>query len=342
MNFVSTAYKRTAFVLLFSLFFAFTFYGVLIGFFLLSSGWGAPLTLTRGHEMVNKVEREITEVSIALNQTIQRIEDEALVKDNLGTVRKEIQFRDRQVKVLSQAIKKLRKAKAQLERASEAGQSADLKKLYGRRLINKQAYSSTALNIAEAAQRLAAIDIEIDTADAQITDLQVSRTMLMSLGDALEQGNSLLGISATSSDLLLLTKQSSDALAAKDIARSRLRSVGENTLTLTKSKRVLEDQIKVLQESALGRALDNRIDVVFVPYGSERNFTEGKKLYSCSFTIFWCSEAGAVGKPLPGEINSVHPFFGKPIRGTFVEMKLDNPDAAMREIIHGTRKPLFF
>ncbi len=92
----------------------------------------------------------------------------------------------------------------------------------------------------------------------------------------------------------------------------------------------------------MARALEKRIDVVFVPYGSEGRFQAGASLYSCTFTIFFCAKAGIIGQPLPGEINSVHPFFGKPIRGSFVELKLSNPDAAMREIIHGTRKPFFF
>jgi hypothetical protein len=90
------------------------------------------------------------------------------------------------------------------------------------------------------------------------------------------------------------------------------------------------------------RALYKRIDVVFVPYGNEGRFQQGQSVYSCAFTILWCSKAGVVGQSLPGEISSVHPFFGKPIRGSFVELKLSSPDAAMREIIHGTRKPLFF
>ncbi len=109
-----------------------------------------------------------------------------------------------------------------------------------------------------------------------------------------------------------------------------------------KSIAVLQTQLSTLESSALARARDKRIDVVFVPYGNERQFEEGRDVYSCAFTILWCSKAGQVGQHLPGEISSVHPFFGKPIRGSFVELKLSSPDAAMREMIHGTRKPLFF
>jgi hypothetical protein len=358
MTLVSTLYKRAAFVMLFSLFIAFAFYGVLIAFFLLSSGWGAPMTLTRGHELVSKVEREITEVQVALNQTEQRLSDqalaqvtaekdfaeaEALVKYAAGTVRKELQLRARQSAVLEQSIKRLQKVKTQLDKQVNAkGPSADLERLYQKRLIDRTSYSSGTLNLIEAGQRLAALEIEIDQAKGQITEFESSSVMLRSLGAALKEGKGLSGITATSSDLLLLTKQSSDALAARDLAKSQLVSVGENKATLSKSRNVLTSQLAQLEASPVARALHKRIDVVFVPYGNEPQFAEGSPLYTCSFTILWCSKAGEAGKALPGEINAVHPFFGKPIRGSFVEVRLSTPDAAMREIIHGTRKPVFF
>jgi hypothetical protein len=358
MNLVSIAYKRTAFVLLFTLFVAFVFYGVLIAFFLLSSGWGAPLTLTRGHELVNKVEREITEVSVALNQTEQRLSESALARISAeqelqdaeglvgyakGTVKKELVARTRQVKVLTQSIKRLTKVQGQLlAQVNGNGASADLERLYKKRLIDRNAYSAGAMNVVEASQRLAAVEIEIDQGRSQIEEFSSSKEMLLSLQSALNEGKSVLGISASASDLLLLAKQSSDALSARALAQSKLENTKDNTEVLLRSIGVLQSQLKTLETSALARARDKRIDVVFVPYGNERNFKQGDAVYSCTFTILWCSLAGTVGQQLPGEINSVHPFFGKPIRGSFVELKLSSPDAAMRETIHGTRKPLFF
>ncbi len=358
MNLVSTLYKRAAFVLLFTLFIAFAFYGVLIAFFLISAGWGAPLTLTRGHEMVSRVEREITEVKVALNQTEQRLSDaslgritaeqelqdaEGLVGYAKGTVKKELQSRARQVKVLSQSIKRLKKVRGQLAaQVNGQGASADLEQLYKKRLINRSSYSAGALNLVEAGQRLAAVEIEIDQAESQIEEFGSSAEMLKSLREALDKGKSVTGVTATSSDLMLLMKQSSDALSARSLAQSKLESTADNSAVLAKSIDVLQTQLSALETSALARALYKRIDVVFVPYGNESRFQEGQDLYTCAFTIMWCSKAGSVGQALPGEISSVHPFFGKPIRGSFVELKLSNPDAAMREIIHGTRKPLFF
>jgi hypothetical protein len=198
------------------------------------------------------------------------------------------------------------------------------------------------MSMVDASQKLAAIEIDIETAQNQIAEFESSRDMLKSLKKALDEGETLAGISATSSDLLLLTKQASESLAARSVAKSELASVKTNLVTLANSKTILEQQLAVLGNSPLARALHKRIDVVFVPYGNESQFAPGRSLYSCTFTILLCKAVGTVGDPLPGEVSSVHPFFGKPIRGSFVELNLVNGDAAMREIIHGTRKPLFF
>jgi hypothetical protein len=358
MSTISMLYKRAAFVMLFALFVAFAFYGLLIGFFLMSSGWGAPMTLTRGHEMVNRVEREITEAKVALNLTDQRLVDEtlakssaeqelrdaeALVKYAAGTVKKEILTRNRQAKVLAQSIKRLRKVKAELsQQVDGSGPSTDLKRLYDKRLIDRASYSASTLGLIDAGQRLAAVEIEIDQSEARLEELAMSQEMLASFSEALKKGDGLSGVTATASDLLLLTKQASDAIAAKESARSKIQSVEASRATLLRSQKVLTDQIATLEHSALARALQKRIDVVFVPYGNDKKFRPGTSLYSCMFTVIICSKVGEVGQPLPGEISSVHPFFGKPIRGSFVEVKLTAPDAAMREIIHGSHKPLLF
>jgi hypothetical protein len=358
MSTISMLYKRAAFVMLFALFVAFAFYGLLIGFFLLSSGWGAPMTLTRGHEMVNRVEREITEAKVALNQTEQRLVDELLAKSSAeqelrdaealmkyaaGTVKKEMQSRNRESKLLAQSIKRLRKVHSQLSKqVNGSGPTADLERLYQKRLIDRTSYSASAIGLVEAGQRLAAIETDIDRADGRLDDLAMSQDMLSSLNAALKEGRGLGGVTATASDLLLLTKQASDAIAAKESALSKIQSMEASRATLVKSQKVLSDQIATLENSALARALHKRIDVVFVPYGNDNKFLTGSPLFSCMFTVIVCSKVGVVGLPLPGEINSVHPFFGKPIRGRFVEVKLTAPDAAMREIIHGARKPLLF
>lgn len=357
MSMVSTLYKRAAFVLLFTLFIAFAFYGALIGFFLLSSSWAAPLTLQRGHELVNKAERELTDLKVVINQTDQKLADAALakvtaqrelqdanvvVKYALGTITKEIKSRERQIKTVSLNVKRLKKVKTALQgQLGSNGARADLQKLYNKRLIDKTLFNSGALGLIEASQRLAGIEAQLDDAQSQQAEFSLGIETLKALKAAMESGSKAGGIVTASNDLLLLTKQALDALSERDLASSKLASIAENEQSLGRSEQVLKEQLAALQLSPPVRAISKRIDVVFVPYGNEMSFTTGSALYTCRLTVLFCSKAGKVGAALPGEVSSVHPFFGKPIRGFFAEVTLDDENAATREVIHGRRKPFF-
>jgi hypothetical protein len=358
MGLVSNLYKRAAFMLLLALFCAFSFYAVLIGYFLLSSSWGAPMTLGRGHELVSKVERELTELRVALGKIDQELTEtdvlkvkaardihdaEVLIKYALGTVEKEIKARQRKRKSLSGNIARMKKVGSVLAAQIEnGGMSDDLAKLYRKRLIDKKTYNAATLGLVEASQRLASIEGEIDLMQSELDNLGANDDMLLTLKDGLEKGGPIGSIASASSDLLLLAKQSVDAKSAFDLAKSSLEGGGQKERQLKSSAAVVKLQIAALETSALARAIDGRVDVVFVPYTNLSRFQPGSPLYSCAFTLFWCEQAGFVGDSQPGEFTAVHPFFGKPIRGVFVEAKLTKPISATREIIHGTRAPFFF
>lgn len=358
MQLVSTAYKRLAFILLGILFLSFTFYGVMIGFFLMSSSWAAPQTLMRGHVLVDRVEKDLGDLRLGLNMNTQRLgeakqraedasragtEAEILVKFSEDTVSKEIVSRARQVKVLNQNITRTEKVrKGFLNQLDESGLKSELNSLYSKRLIDRRAYTSSTLGLLETGQRMAGIDSDLDILVSDKAQLITQLQMLHSLKSQLGQAGPISGITAASADLLLLTKQALDAREARDVARKEFEVSNKTRLTLLNSEKVLQTQIATFEASTLGRAINTRVDVLFVPYGNEDKFKPGAPLYSCRFTMVWCSKAGTVGQILPGEIASVHPFFGKPIRGFFVEANLIDKQAATREIIHAQRPPLFF
>lgn len=358
MQLVSTAYKRLAFILLGLLFVSFTFYGCMIGFFLMSASWAAPQTLMRGHVLVDRVEKDLGDLRLGLNMNTQRLEESAqraedaaragneaeiLVKFAEDTVSKEIVSRQRQVKVIDQNIKRTEKIrKAFLKQLDESGLKAELTSLYSKRLIDRRAYTSSTLGLLETGQRMAGIDSDLDILGSDKAQLTTQLQMLHSLKTQLGQDGPISGITAASADLLLLTKQALDAREARDVARKEFEVSNKTRQTLLNSEKVLQKQITTFEASTLGRAINTRVDVLFVPYGNEDKFKSGAPLYSCRFTMVWCSKAGTIGQILPGEIASVHPFFGKPIRGFFVEANLIDKQAATREIIHAQRPPLFF
>jgi hypothetical protein len=358
MQLVSTAYKRLAFVLLGVLFLSFAFYGTMIGFFLTSSSWSAPQVLVRGHVLVDRVEKEISDAKLTLNLNKQRLAEtiqqaseaenaassaQILVNFAGDTVSKEIISRKRQVKVIEQNIartEKIRKAFA--KQLKTGGLSAELSALYGKHLIDRKTFTSNTLGLLDSGQRMAGMEAELDLLASDKAQLVMQLSMLNSLKAQLQQQGPLENITAASSDLLLLTKQSLDARQALDTARNNLIVTKQTHQTLLNSQKVIEQQIATLENSTLGRAITSRVNVMFVPYGNDEHFKTGADLYSCRFTFVVCSKVGTVGQILPGEIASVHPFFGKPIRGFYVEANLTDPTAATREIIHANHAPLYF
>jgi hypothetical protein len=358
MQLVSTAYKRMAFILLGALFVSFTFYGALIGFFLMSSGWAAPQTLTAGNILVDKVQKDIGDLRLALNLNRQRYDEaiqtstdasrseaEARILVNFAgdTVEKEIISRNRQIKVIDQNIRRTEKIQQTFDSQLKAGGLRDdLTRLYTKHLIDRKSYTSNTLGLLETGQRLAGLEAQLDIMKSDKAQLVTQVFMLHSLRAQLQQQGPMSTITAASADLLLLTKQALDARAAYDTARAQVEVSKQTAENLLNSKRVIETQIVNFESSTLGRAYSQRVDVLFVPYANAAQFQPGAPLYTCKFTMAYCWKAGTVGQILPGEINSVHPFFGKPIRGYFVEALLTDTQAATREIIHAQRPPLFF
>jgi hypothetical protein len=357
MTLVSNLYKRTAFVLLAALFSAFAFYGLLIAFFLLSSKWAAPLTLVRGHELVNKVEAELAQLMVNEDMAAQRMteaqlakidaertlaESYPIVKGSIKTIELEIRSRTGRIRVLGANLKRLQKTKAAF-RAPEAGaaQMAKPDELFKKRLIDRKTYDATSVLGLEIAQRADMVENEIQTAAMELENLVSSIEMLRALKSNLE-GKVSDDPAAAPPDLLLLAKQALEARTAILSSKSKLSSLDKTVAVLDNSRKVLARQIADIKNSPPGRAIEKRIDVVFVPYTNLENYAPGTQLYSCAFTVVLCAPAGEVGATLPGESTYVHPFFGKPIRGVFAEIKLINPDAAAREIIHANHKPLFF
>ncbi len=356
MSAVSTAYKNAAFVLLASLFAAFCFYGFLIAFFLLASSWGAPVTLTRGHEMVEKVVGELSDMHNSLTATNQRLseaelearqaksayDDAATLFDFMkGTIATEIDARGRQVSLAARQSERLRKVIADFKRQQKTDTRSSPKALFDKRLITKKSFDAQSLGSLEADQRLSQMEGELDAASAELRRLADSLEFLDALKRQMD-GGSAMQVSTGSAELMLLTKQAVDARSALDQASQQLKSAGERQKMLRDNATMLKQRIAEIEASALGRAARGRVDVIFVPYGNERSFKTGRELYTCALTVIICHRAGVIGEVLPGESTAVHPFFGKPLRGNFVEAKLSDEDAASEEIIHAGRPPFFF
>lgn len=193
-------------MLLASLFGAFCFYGFLIAYFLLASGWGAPMTLTRGHQLVEKAVNDLSELRVTLSVNAQRrseaalevgkakstYEDAAVLVDFLkGTVDSEIAARLKQAAVVEKSAARMEKVLKSFndqggENAAQ-GQSTP-QALYKKRLITRRTFDSQMLGSLEATQRLSSLENDLDTAKSEADRLRASVDLLLSLKTQLDHG----------------------------------------------------------------------------------------------------------------------------------------------------------
>ena len=353
----SLIYKNLALVILGALFTAFVAFGVMITFFLTSNKWSAPITLSRGHELVTKAERELGDLNVRKNQISEQLDD---ARKNLQSAQDEL-GRARALAgmiegTISAEIKNRGEIKAETEKHTEALRSVaaqygndtlnpqfkgNLAREFDRRLINRNTFEAGKLAQLEAAHRTALIRNEIAANEVEISRLNSTLSALNALSGHVE-GTQTPIAGAGGADLVPLLNQVSEVRKGAAEAASELKAAESRGALLSDSLETVETSIAQIEATPLARAINENITVLFVPYENAGQYEKGASLYSCAIGIFFCSEAGKVGNVIEGETVATHPFFNKPVRGSFVEAELTDQDAARKEIIHVKRRPLFF
>jgi hypothetical protein len=353
----SLVYKNLALVILGALFTAFVAFGVMIVFFLTSNKWSAPITLSRGHELVIKVERELSDLNVRKNQISEQIDD---AKKNLQSSQDEL-GRARQLAgmiegTISAEIKNRSEMRAEIEAhtgalrnvAAQYGNDTlnpqfkgNLEREFDRRLINRNIFEAGKLAQLEAAHRTALIRNEIAANEVEISRLNSTLAALGALTGHVE-GTAAPIAGVGGADLVPLLNQVIEVRKGATEAASELKAAEGRGALLSDSLATVEASVAQIQSTPLARAINENVTVLFVPYENAGQYEKGASLYSCAIGIFLCSEAGKVGNVIEGETVATHPFFNKPVRGSFVEAELTDQDAARKEILHVKRRPLFF
>ncbi len=354
---VSFIYKNTALVLLTALFSVFLSYGVLIVFFLISNDWSAPLTLSKGNDLVTKTERQIGDMRVKENHIKQRISKEqreslqaeravgdAKVLASLvaATVDGEIEQRLVLQKDLKTQLKRLKVLRIELKRAlSASGAQQALQDKFKKRLINRKIYDSSMLALLELRQRSNGVEADFARLRRDISKTRQSILMLETMRKQIQEPG-LIKIKSASSEFVSLANQVVSVKTALENAQSQLNSHFERLALLRKNEAIVEQGLAEIMATPLARAIKAPVVVLFVPYTNAKNFKPNEPLFACSIGVFWCKKVGYTGKTIAGEAVSVHPFFGKNMRGVFVEAILLSPQAAEKEVLHVGRPPLFF
>ena len=357
MPVISFLYKHLALVLLGSLFALFIFYGILISFFLISTGWAAPITLSRGSAVVVKIEQQLGDMRLRNNQVQQQINEtrqekqkadrahrRAGVMANLvsDTLDREISLRQRQRAESLKVVKRLAEVEAGIVRISrKSGMQRRLDAVFKNRLISKKAYDSSILALLDMAHKLASVRTDVAAERFKAEKTGAAIVLLKSLKQQILSPD-VRPVAAGTSDLIPLAAQVMQVKTSLSEARARIIAVAKRRKLLLSSRTILDRRIATILKTPLGRAISQPVVVLFVPYDHSRHFTPGEPLYGCALTIAWCRKVGKLGAVIPGETSFVHPFFAKNMRGFFIEALLSDPEAAKKEVLHVGRPPILF
>jgi len=354
---LSMLYKNIALTILAALFVAFVSYGIMIAFFLTSGDWSSPLQLQAGHELVVKAERERGELKVKRNLASQQLSEaeqrkaeaaEALLRANLlaemtdGIIGQEIENKTSRFSELETEIDSLEAVLAGFgslnDRRNDRGR---LQREYQQRVISRQVYQQGMLNFAQIERQIADIKSEVTAKRNEIAMSDQSIKYLNTLKTHMNSDSAL--VSGTGQTAYVpLTNQIIEVRQIRSAANSDLVAADQAIPALTNSLELLTNAIAALEITPMIRAIEEPVNVLFVPYDNIDSYEINQPLYSCAVALFWCSEVGVTGQAIGGEISTTHPFFGKPIRGQFVEAHLSDKSAAKKDILHVGRPPFFF
>jgi len=355
---LSLIYKNTALTLLCALFVAFISYGVMITYFLIASDWSTPLQLQRGHELVVKAARERGDLQVKRNVMVQHLSDakgkETRAREDLeranflaqivgSTLDQEIENQKNQEGLVEDDLNALEEVlKNYGSKQSRRAERERLQSAFKRRIITRRTFQNSMLGLSEIEENVVNLNERISKKRSSQRLGSQGVSYLTQLKAQLDGTSDSAVIATGKAEFIPIANQVIEVQQTRSRATSDLTETKTAKKSLEDSILVLSDSINELERTPMIRALERPVNVLFVPYDNIQSYEANQPLYTCTFAIFWCTNVGTVGKNIGGEIVTTHPFFGKPIRGQFVEANLTEKSAAQEEIIHVGRPPLFF
>ena len=351
-NFV---YKKAAVGVLTSLFAAFFLYGCLIVFFMVSGSWSVPMELSRGHALVEKAQRDLSSLRVRRNAVATDLDaarstylraqrDEADAKSasalTMQAIREELSQQGRAGDDLRDHIRRLKEVIQGFTQDNGSDFAKEMERAYSQRLITRRQLNGATMQVLETMHRLSIINNELAAKKLEFAKVRRRVEYLESLVNSFDEEQPRLVVSA-GSDLVHFAQDLIRSKNRMHRARKELLLAETDVVKLSQSIAVLDGDIAALEKSPVGRALEEPVVVLFVPYANRGSYEKGTALAACSFQIVWCRTAGVAGATIEGEATAVHPLFGKPVRGLFVEAELSDRTTITEELFHAGRAPLF-
>lgn len=351
------AYKKLAIVMLSALFLTFVLYGMLIVFFMISSSWSVPFQLSRGHTLVDKIERDVAATVVQRNRIAEEVSQaktKARQADRLfrdartklqligSTIDEEVRRLNARHNDLVRHIGSLSTVISDYQAVTNAEQlSQKLDAAYKSRAISVTAFEKGKMATIEARHRLNSLDRELADLKRELDHVLVNLAFLNGLKEESHR-QEMTAAANTESDFAALARQLIDmktqlVTAQQDVALSK----GTQS-RLSNSLGLIEESLQTLRQHPAARALQQPVTVLFAPYSNVPVVKPGAPLFACRFSLVWCRQVGEVTASVEGETTSEHPLFNRQMRGVFLEARFTETQAAREELIHAGRPPLLF
>ncbi len=350
-------YKKLAIVVLTALFLTFLAYGAMIVFFMSSSSWSLPFELSRGHALVEKMDRDLSSLRLRRNQIQQ---DLNVANVELNKAQRDQRDGELQLKLTSRTVEEelIQQKTAKLEIEIHIGRlkqvirdfnalngkggfAKNLNSAYSKRLITRKSLNSGTLAVLETLHRVATVQNEISVKQLELQKVDRRVEFLRTLLEEIKQPE-IRVVTSAGSDLAHLAREVIDAKNQIALSNQAALAAQKRVTRLESSLGVIVANVESLEGTPLARAIEKPVMVLFRPYSNTDNVKTGEPLYGCGLSFFFCSKVGEVGPEVDGETSTVHPLFGKPMRGTFVEATFFDPKSVTKEIVHAGGKPLLF
>lgn len=350
-------YKKLAIVVLTALFLTFLAYGAMIVFFMSSSSWSLPFELSRGHALVEKMDRDLSSLRLRRNQiqqdlNVANVELNKAQRDQRdGELRLKLTARTVEEELIQQKTAKL-EIELHINRLKQVirdfnalngkgGFAKNLNSAYSKRLITRKSLNSGTLAVLETLHRVATVQNEISVKQLELQKVDRRVEFLRTLLEEIKQPE-IRVITSAGSDLAHLAREVIEAKNQIALSSQAALAAEKRVARLQSSLAVIVANVESLEGTPLARAIDKPVMVLFRPYSNTDNVKTGEPLYGCGLSFFFCEKVGEVGAEVDGETTTVHPLFGKPMRGTFVEATFFDPKSVTKEIVHAGGKPLLF
>ncbi|NPD25806.1 hypothetical protein [Corallococcus exiguus] len=350
-----SAYKFMGSVLLALILLGLMSFLVVQGFFLASNSWAAPTILSPTDPNVLALNAQAAqqeserdglmarrrEASDRLLETERTVAAERSFQQRFVVALKgEKRSRDRLARRLSalrQEYLRTGEEIAESNRAFSGLSRTRTNALYGAKLMEREDVLTANHHLAQMAQSNLSLAQETVDLDMRLDTLRRESEGLTAAENGLGRDTAAEGLTT---DTLLLEREYTQSVLALARADAQRKSLEADVRALDDRIRRFDHLLQVVHGSPYLKAVEQNLNVAFVPYENLPNARAGTPLYTCALKIFWCREVGVVGPVLEGEISQQHPIRQYHLRGVMVELQLRDAPSAREPLLHLGHPPL--